>query len=470
MEGVKRTNAVNKVSCALNGDCRKSRSSSRLQEKKNALAEAHLGPQFGPIGTLCILPTEMLHKVFSYLEATQLSLLCLVSRDMCQEILEYMVIPSTCNRLLFDMFHLGTEPSSSVKVFDHDRTLGMLLKRATLLKPTKERLKILHNFTCMVQNSPKQIRCFKYGECANSLTCSGFVRFGKLLQTLIAGWEEMECHRVFKYVSDRMHLDYKMTAILSFQPGKAKQLEMEVKCVCRRVLLDPCLFHSERLFWLGQILKPWPLVSQARLLFVIYGPYCEHEGRVLWERTLVKNPARDTSLRDLGSVVRNLGASNATNWNDSDVMSIIGEISVLPNKWNAENFARFLILCGERVCTMMLSSRAVNRHFPQLANLVVFMSVVCEKDGYKMAWLANTVKKICCTIDNQSDVQQLLHSIVRIYKEVIVQLIHSLTDIPHQELELNSVINAQGCFLREIMCLAFSPVLVTLTLQAPQEI
>nr|XP_032805183.1 F-box only protein 47 [Petromyzon marinus] len=245
---------------------------------------------------------------------------------------------------------------------------------------------------------------------------------------------------------------------------------MEVKCVCRRVLLDPCLFHSERLFWLGQILKPWPLVSQARLLFVIYGPYCEHEGRVLWERTLVKNPARDTSLRDLSSVVRNLGASDATNWNDSDVMSIIGEISVLPNKWNAENFARFLILCGERVCTMMLSSKAVNRHFPQLARLVVFMSVVCEKDGYRMAWLVNTVKKICCSTVNQSDVQQLLLSIVRIYKEVIVQLIHSLTDIPHQDVELNSVINAQGCFLKEIMSLAFSPLLVTLTLQTPQEI
>ena len=56
-----------------------------------------------------------------------------------------------------------------------------------------------------------------------------------------------------------------------FSGGHAK-LEFEIRCFYRRVFLDPCDSLQDKAFWLTRVLKPWPLVYQARLLFLLYGP------------------------------------------------------------------------------------------------------------------------------------------------------------------------------------------------------
>lgn len=54
--------------------------------------------------------------------------------------------------------------------------------------------------------------------------------------------------------------------------GGHQKLEFEIRCFYRRVFLDQCSSLHDRAFWLTRILKPWPLVYQARLLFLLYGP------------------------------------------------------------------------------------------------------------------------------------------------------------------------------------------------------
>lgn len=48
--------------------------------------------------------------------------------------------------------------------------------------------------------------------------------------------------------------------------------ELQVRLFCREVLLDTWSGQLDRQLWLTMFLTPWPIVSQARLLFILYGP------------------------------------------------------------------------------------------------------------------------------------------------------------------------------------------------------
>lgn len=56
--------------------------------------------------------------------------------------------------------------------------------------------------------------------------------------------------------------------------------ELQLRLFCRQVLLDPWLNQPDSQFWLMQLLKPWPIVSQAHLLFILYGPMLP-EGKII---------------------------------------------------------------------------------------------------------------------------------------------------------------------------------------------
>lgn len=54
--------------------------------------------------------------------------------------------------------------------------------------------------------------------------------------------------------------------------GSAQKLELRIRLYCRSVLLNHWIHRSDSAFWLTRILKPWPIVNQARLLYIIFGP------------------------------------------------------------------------------------------------------------------------------------------------------------------------------------------------------
>lgn len=64
-----------------------------------------------------------------------------------------------------------------------------------------------------------------------------------------------------------------------FLIGSARKLELRVRLFCRNVLLDHWTHRSDSAFWLTRILKPWPMVNQARLLYIIFGPTSPHDGK-----------------------------------------------------------------------------------------------------------------------------------------------------------------------------------------------
>lgn len=62
-----------------------------------------------------------------------------------------------------------------------------------------------------------------------------------------------------------------------FLAGAFSDLEMHVRIFFRRVFLNQCQSKVEKAFWLNLITKPFPMVHQARILFLLYGPICDSE-------------------------------------------------------------------------------------------------------------------------------------------------------------------------------------------------
>jgi len=56
--------------------------------------------------------------------------------------------------------------------------------------------------------------------------------------------------------------------------GSRSDMELHVRLFFRRVFLNHVPSKPEKAFWLSLILKPFPLVHQARILFLLYGPSC----------------------------------------------------------------------------------------------------------------------------------------------------------------------------------------------------
>lgn len=63
-----------------------------------------------------------------------------------------------------------------------------------------------------------------------------------------------------------------LCAGVGLSTGRKRHQERQIRLYCRHVLLDCWPNQSVKKFWLNLLLNPWPLVSQARLLFILYGP------------------------------------------------------------------------------------------------------------------------------------------------------------------------------------------------------
>ncbi|KAM7380705.1 hypothetical protein PAMP_003982 [Pampus punctatissimus] len=281
------------------------------------------------------LPAEVFHMVLDKLSVLEIGVFSMVSKQITSYVVDYINTLAWKNKMIIQSFHHSTchEQRSTI---EHYRDLGLLFKRCTLLLPTKDRLKFIFSMF-------SQVPCFMLEQCS-ALDCIGFSSYGAFLQTLIAGWDELECHRVFIFLCDLTNLLQKIESVITGKPGVRWYQELQVRLFCRQVLLDPWPNRLECQFWLVQLLKPWPMVSQAHLLFILYGPLPPE---------------------------------------------------VIPQPWHVENVARLLVLCGNNLCYTVLASKALNGRVLEISRLIIFIILVCEKDGYHMSWAVKLVQQIC---------------------------------------------------------------------------
>nr|XP_009487338.1 PREDICTED: F-box only protein 47 [Pelecanus crispus] len=226
------------------------------------------------LGYFKTLPLEIFQMVLNYLSVKDISVLSMVSKTISNRLINYISTPSGNRRLLLQDFHNLELPGrrEGSYILEHYKSLGLLLKRCTLLLPTKDRLKYIHKIL-------SEVSCFKLNGCPSPLRCLGLQCYGVFLQILTAGWDELECHRVFNFLCELSNLPRKVQTVVSSKPGSARKLELRIRLYCRSVLLNHWIHQSDSAFWLTRILKPWPMVNQARLLYIIFGPVSSLDGK-----------------------------------------------------------------------------------------------------------------------------------------------------------------------------------------------
>ncbi|XP_019363062.1 PREDICTED: F-box only protein 47 isoform X2 [Gavialis gangeticus] len=378
------------------------------------------------LGDFKALPIEIFQMVLEHLSVKDISMLSMVSKTISNRLINYISTPSGNRRLLQQDFHnlelSGKRQGSCIS--EHYRSLGLLLKRCTLLLPTKDRLKYIHKI---------------------------------LSEMLTAGWDELECHRVFNFLCELSNLPRKMHTVVSSKPGSARKLELRIRLYCRSVLLNHWIHRSDSAFWLTRILKPWPMVNQARLLYIIFGPVSSLDGHVVWQK-MIEGPTDETSLKGLADAIKLLYDTEAKEWTADDVISLVDELSVVPREWLMENNARLLILCGNNICFTFMASKAVNGRAVELARLMVFLALVCEKDLYCMDWTVKMMQKVCKVFSTPGEKNNFLQSVENAFAHLIMDMLQSVMSGDRDEedssfLNLFHLVNAQANFHKEILYL-----------------
>ncbi|XP_039553267.1 F-box only protein 47 [Passer montanus] len=390
--------------------------------------------------------------VLNYLSVQDISMLSMVSKSISGRLINYICTSSGSRRLLLQDFHPQLPArGEGASILEHYRALGLLLKRCTLLLPTRDRLKCVHKVLSGVS-------CFKLNGCASPLHCLGLQCYGVFLQMLTAGWDELECHRVFNFLWELSNLARKVQTVVSSKPGSARRLELRIRLFCRGVLLSPGSRRSDSAFWLTRILKPWPMVNQARLLYIIFGPVSSRDGHVVWQK-MIEGPTDESSLKGLADAIKLLYGTEAREWTADDVISLVDELSVVPQEWLMENNARLLLLSGNSICFTFLASKAVSGRAVELARLMVFMVLVCEKDLYCMDWAVKMMQKVCKVFSTPWERNNFLQCLENSFARMLMDMLQAVLAGERDEedssfLNLFHLMNAQANFHKEILYMA----------------
>ena len=72
--------------------------------------------------------------------------------------------------------------------------------------------------------------------------------------------------------------------LLMYWTGAYPELELQTRLFYRRIFLNLSVSSSEKSFWLHLILQPFPMVHQARVLFLLYGPMCGGNWDLDWTK------------------------------------------------------------------------------------------------------------------------------------------------------------------------------------------
>ncbi|XP_075702603.1 F-box only protein 47 isoform X2 [Rhinoderma darwinii] len=407
------------------------------------------------LGHFTVLPIEIFHILLEYLSVKDISVMSMVSKAISGQLFSYISSPAGNRRLLCQDFHCAgfVEGRKEAPMLEHYRALGLLFKRCTLLLPTRERLKYIHRII-------SEISCFKLCGCPSPTQCLGLLCYGAFLKILTAGWDELECHRVYVFLCDLTNLPRKMQSLVSSKPGSSYKLELHVRLFCRHVLLDHWTHRMDSAFWLTRLLKPWPMVNQARLLYIIFGPISTIDGHVAWLK-MTEGLADENSLKGIANAIKLLYDTDSKEWTADDVISLVDELSVVPHEWLLENNARLLILSGNSICFTFMASKAVNGRTADLARMMVFLALVCERDLYCMDWAVKMMLRICKVFSTPQERKTFLQNVENSFARVIMDLLQSVISGGRNEedssfLNLFHLVNAQANFHKEILYLTLN--------------
>ncbi|KFV63068.1 F-box only protein 47, partial [Dryobates pubescens] len=391
------------------------------------------------------LPLEIFQMVLNYLSVRDISMLSMVSKSISGHLVNYISSSSGNRRLLLQDFHSPQPPTKrgGSPIVEHYRSLGLLLKRCTLLLPTRDRLKFIHR-------TLSEVSCFKLSGCPSPLQCLGLQCYGVFLQTLTAGWDELECHRVFNFLCELSNLQSVPRTggwLSSAKPGSTKAL---LPLIC--LLLAPAR-PSPGLHAVEAAFCPSP---QAEGRAALTDTCCRGEERwlgwhVVWQK-MSEGPADESSLKGLAGAIELLHHAEPSEWTADDVVSLLDELSAVPRlhggltaSWPGGNAAQVV--------------RAVSGRAVELARLMVFLTLVCEKDLYCMDWAVKMMQKVCKVFATAGERNNFLQCVENAFAHMAMDMLQAVLAGGDGEGEDSSffnlfhLMNAQASFHKEILYL-----------------
>lgn len=436
--------------------CKKPRRSCRLEGKERTETKSKELLQH-PLGYFDMIPIELKFHILHFLNVEELSVLTITSKSMRNLIEGYRVLTPVMQEILAKI-HVqnSSHPVPSEKKNDVIRTfqqMGLLMKRSTCLYSTRDRLKFVNEVLT-------KIMCSNTDKCENLAGCIALSCFGKFLHTVIAGWDDSECLRVFDAVCQHTAIMKNVKIIVNSKPGKHTQIEYQIRAFFRRVFVDHSHTVQDRAFWLSRILKQWPMVHQARLLYVLYGPAVE--GEVLWYDVCESSPYNsEQSAAHFNELANALQVLHCypQEWSEDDVISVLDELTSLPDEWLAENIAHLLILCGDNITSRLLVSKAINGRIRELASITTSFCVVCVKSSFSLTYVMTIVQNIIDTLDSPKDRHSYFNNVMEMFKELILDT-HEFSDPDDtHENEMFYLVTAMSEFTKKIINVAYKPLL-----------
>ncbi|XP_041367596.1 F-box only protein 47-like [Gigantopelta aegis] len=435
--------------------CKKPRRSNRLveREKEN---KTHKTIKYGPLGVFDVLPIELKFHILKYLSIEELSILTIASKAMRNLVEGYRVTRPIGRHLIPTPHpHIQLPQEKHMEYFKQYQRLGLLMKRSTCLYATKDRLKLVNDFLTMIM-------CCNSNVCVSPEKCLALSCFGKFMHTVIAGWDDSECQRAFDAICQHTSILKNMKIVINSKPGIHGKLERETRQFFRKVFLDHCPTVQDRAFWLSRILKPWPMVHQAKILYLLYGASFD-TGDILWYEMCESTPANsEESVKYFGDIANAIQTlhSQTKEWSEDDIISVVDELTSLPEEWLAENVSHLLLMCGDSITSKLMTSKAINGRTVELCSITTSFCLVCVKNNFSLNYVVTLIQNIIQVMENPKERIHFINSMMDMFKELILD-IHEFSESDEtHEGELFFLVSALSEFTKRLIQVAFKNFLV----------
>ncbi|KAG1675913.1 F-box only protein 47 [Nymphon striatum] len=296
---------------------------------------------------------------------------------------------------------------------------------------------------------------------------------GEFFQILVAGWHESECAKVFENVEQFCSIKRDTLTVLDSSYGKDFLLENVVRKFYRLVVLDTYEDQpNSRAFWLTNLLKPFTIFQQAKLLLILYGPIFKVDWYLVIHSTSSSQGEARRTLIELSKAVRLLH-QYTKEWSQDDIISIIediiskchyskdffmlvtNKITAQPGAWHIENVAILLFFCGSEISITFIGSRAINGRALDVAELTAYLCFVCHKFHFCIEYAVKILNGVIDIMESDKDKAAFLYNIVTYFQEKILDL-HESTMLEVEDGELLTMwVYAQALFSGNILRKAF---------------
>ncbi|CAJ0918558.1 unnamed protein product, partial [Mesorhabditis belari] len=290
------------------------------------------------LGILSELPPILYPDFFEHLSADELFKLSMLSMDLYGLVTDFIFSGAFLVKLLREI-----EDLSAPEVYQRDQrnvayNYGRLLKMATVLKTSEERIKFL-------------VKLMEAG-----LEESNMSAWGMILTTYSDYWEFTECSRLLDAVLD-IHdgtLRKLVAEVMVSSDGKQPELEMQVRLAIRGLFLD--MQYSDQAasaFWLAAVLNKLTTPEyRPKFFMLLFLDPVEANGKKTldWRRMVTEvitsyyhsmrfiSPLSKALTRLLSTAEHLTRPCRALAYTRSMMFNLVEEITTYPEPWSLDTY------------------------------------------------------------------------------------------------------------------------------------